>query len=74
MRSAHDGPVDFATSMTLGIRDRSHDQVRDLRVEMIGDQVVIQGRTRTHYAKQLAHHGALDFLRGQTLINRIVVG
>ena len=29
--------------------------------------VVLEGRARTHYAKQLAHHGALDHLQGQTL-------
>lgn len=74
MRLGHDGPTEFASSLITKIQARTHGQVRELRVEVKDEQVVLQGRTRTHYAKQLAQHGAMDYVRGQRVVNQIVVG
>ena len=56
------------------IEARTRGQVRELRVLVADEQIVIEGRARTHYAKQLAQHGAMESLSGQTIVNRIVVG
>ena len=74
MRYAHDGPNDFLTSLLGKIQARTHGQVRELGIEIDEETVFLSGKARTHYAKQLAHHGALDLINGQTLVNRIVVG
>ena len=74
MRRVHDGPSDLVTSLISRIQARTHGQVRELGVEWAEQTVVLSGRARTHYAKQLAQHGAMDFLHGQTIVNRIVVG
>ena len=63
-----------ASSILSRIQARTHGQVRELRVELADERVVIEGRARTYYAKQLAQHGAMDVLSGQTIVNRIVVG
>lgn len=74
MRRAHDGLSELASSLLARIEARTHGQVRELRVVLADESIVIEGRARTHYAKQLAQHGALDHLSGQTLVNRIIVG
>ncbi|GAC1334514.1 MAG: hypothetical protein NVSMB14_01630 [Isosphaeraceae bacterium] len=48
--------------------------IRDLRVECADDVIILQGRSRTYHAKQLAQQAVLDFLEGRTLLaNQIVV-
>jgi hypothetical protein len=56
------------------IEARTHGQVRGLRVLMADEIIVIEGQARTYYAKQLAQHGAMESISGQTIVNRIVVG
>ena len=68
------GLSEGALNILARIQARTHGQVRELRVRMADEQIVIEGRARTHYAKQLAQHGAMDSLSGQTIVNRIVVG
>ena len=36
--------------------------------------VVLHGRTKTYYAKQLAQHAALELLGNHVLVNAIEVG
>jgi len=74
MRRAQEGLSERASSILSKIQARTHGQVRGLRVELADEQVVIEGQARTYYAKQLAQHGAMDFLIGHTIVNRIVVG
>ena len=74
MRRTQDGLSAEAMSLLGKIQARTHGQVRELHVEMADESVVINGRARTHYAKQLAQHGAMDFVHGQLIVNRIVVG
>ncbi|MEX0704826.1 MAG: hypothetical protein WD069_22195 [Planctomycetales bacterium] len=56
------------------VRRRTSGMVRDLRVEVFGDQVVLSGRTATYHVKQLATHGAQDAVRDLQLVNDIEVG
>jgi len=54
------------------VRRRVWGQVSDLKVEDHGRGVVLRGRTRTYYAKQLAQHAVLE--SGRLLAgNEIVV-
>jgi hypothetical protein len=49
-------------------------RIRDLRVVYSGDRIVLQGRSRTYHAKQLAHQAVLDLTDGFPLLaNQIVV-
>ena len=49
-------------------------RVRGLRLVGREEGLVIQGHTRTYYAKQLATHAAFDFDRELALTNDIEVG
>ena len=49
-------------------------RINDLRVDHLGDVVVLYGRCRTYHAKQLAHQAALDLADDSvSLDDRIVV-
>jgi hypothetical protein len=39
---------------------RTGGRIRELRVHLSGDRLVITGRTSTYYSKQLATHAAID--------------
>ena len=47
--------------------------IRDLKVEVSADGVLLQGRCATYYSKQLAQHAAMSIAEGQPLINEIRV-
>lgn len=68
------GVSNLASSLISRIEARTHGQVRDLNVELDPEQVVITGKARTHYAKQLAQHGVMDLIQERAIINRIIVG
>ncbi len=74
MTRAQAGLSAQAMSLLCKIRTRTHGQVRELRVELAEESIVIEGRARTYYAKQLAQHGAMDFVPGHLIVNRIIVG
>jgi hypothetical protein len=49
-------------------------RIRDLHVIYSDDKIILQGRSRTYHAKQLAHQTALDLTDGHPLLaNQIVV-
>ena len=49
-------------------------RIRDLHVVYSDDRIVLQGRSRTYHAKQLAHQAVLDLTDGHPLLaNQIVV-
>jgi hypothetical protein len=49
-------------------------RIRDLHVEYTEDRIVLQGRSRTYHAKQLAQQAVLDLTDGHPLLaNEIVV-
>ena len=48
-------------------------RIRDLHVVYSDDRIVLQGRSRTYHAKQLAHQAVLDLTDGHPLLaNQIV--
>ena len=49
-------------------------RIRDLHVVYSDEQIILQGRSRTYHAKQLAHQAVLDLTDGHPLLaNQIVV-
>lgn len=48
-------------------------EVRRLRVEQDGDQVTLQGRVRTFYAKQMAQETIRCATRGLQIVNSVSV-
>jgi hypothetical protein len=49
-------------------------RIRDLHVVYSDEMIILQGRSRTYHAKQLAHQAVLDLTDGHPLLaNQIVV-
>ncbi len=55
------------------VRNRTGGVIRELRVHVYDNSVVIEGRAPSYYSKQLATHAAFDVLNGETLTNDIEV-
>ena len=55
------------------VRCRTGGRIRDLRVDVSEEYVVISGVATTYYAKQLVTHAALDEIPGRMLTNAIEV-
>uniref|UniRef100_A0A7C2JZT8 BON domain-containing protein n=1 Tax=Schlesneria paludicola TaxID=360056 RepID=A0A7C2JZT8_9PLAN len=55
------------------VRSRTGGRIRDLRVSVRGDRVVISGETSTFYDKQLASHAALQSVDSLLVQNDLVV-
>lgn len=56
------------------IEHRASGRIRDLHVVCSEDQIILQGRSRTYHAKQLAQQAVLDLTDGHPLLtNQIVV-
>jgi hypothetical protein len=51
----------------------TNDKVRELRVEVVEEGIVLSGRCGTYYCKQLAQHAAMPLVQNEALINRIEV-
>ncbi len=47
--------------------------VKNLRVELHEDEVILRGRCRTYYTKQIAQHVAMEAAVGWNLVNQIEV-
>lgn len=63
----------FLDSIAQGVQDRAYGRVRDLEIEDRGRSIVLTGLARSHYIKQLAHHGALDLVDDRVVENQIQV-
>ena len=55
------------------VRCRTGGRIRDLRIDVAEDNVVISGIATTYYAKQLATHAALEACEQFSLVNDIEV-
>jgi hypothetical protein len=65
---------DLAERLAGYIELKARGRIRDLHVVCSDDMIILQGRSRTYHAKQLAQQAALDFTDGQRLLtNQIVV-
>ncbi len=66
-------PISIREQVERVVRSRTGGMIRELRVDVLDDRVVITGRTATYYTKQLATHAALDLLEDVSLTNEIDV-
>lgn len=65
--------IDTIADLERKIAGRTAGRIRELRVEAVGDSIVLCGRTSTYYAKQLATQVALDEHGDLCLLNSIEV-
>lgn len=63
----------LVTRLERLVHGRTGSRIRDLSIEVLDDQVILNGRANTYYAKQLATHAALGEVWPRTLINSIDV-
>ena len=59
--------------ITLRVLARTGRQIRNLRVEVEGDEVRLTGNCNSFYCKQLAQQAAMDVTRGLHLCNDLQV-
>jgi hypothetical protein len=65
---------DLAERLEGYIELKASGRIRDLHVVCSNDMIILQGRSRTYHAKQLAQQAALDFTDGAALLaNQIEV-
>ena len=55
------------------VHSRTSGMIRGLRVDVLGEEIVLSGRAPTYYTKQLATHAAFDAVRDVPLKNDIEV-
>ncbi len=67
-------PQELAQFIEGHVNRAANGRIRDLHVVCSEDRIVLQGRSRTYHAKQLAHQAVLDLTDGHPLLaNQIVV-
>lgn len=59
--------------LEVELQRRLGNRIRDLRVLRLPAGIVLQGRTSTYHAKQLATHAAMEFADLPVLANEIEV-
>jgi len=65
---------DLAEQIEGHIERKASGRIRDLHVVCSGESIILQGRSRTYHAKQLAQQAVLDLTDGCPLLtNQIVV-
>jgi hypothetical protein len=65
---------DLAERIEGHIERKASGRIRDLHVVCSGESIILQGRSRTYHAKQLAQQAVLDLIDGRpSLTNQIVV-
>jgi hypothetical protein len=65
--------VALQQALTARVQERTGRRIRDLRIELWPEGVVLRGHAATYYVKQLAQHGVRDLLPHVELRNAIVV-
>jgi osmotically-inducible protein OsmY len=73
MMQTVDGTLELATELEMRIRVRLGGQIRDFRVVCREEGLVLQGRSRTYYAKQLAQHVVMEVTSIPIIANEIEV-
>lgn len=73
LRAVADDPSALILRLERLVQSRTGSRIRDLRVEVRGEEVVLTGRTSTYYAKQLATHATLGEISPRSLTNAIDV-
>lgn len=65
---------DLVARIERVVHSRTAGRIRELRVDVDDDSVVLSGVVPTYYTKQLATHAAMDELSHHRLVNSIDVG
>ena len=65
--------ADGTTELETRVRIRLGGQVSEFRLENVGTGLVLRGRARTYYAKQLAQHAVMEATGLRILANEIEV-
>ena len=73
LQTCFESPNSLQEHVERLVRSRTGGMIRELRVEVFNDTIVLTGRTATYYTKQLATHVALGLLKDATLTNDIEV-
>ncbi|MGE0607923.1 MAG: BON domain-containing protein [Pirellulales bacterium] len=55
------------------VRRQTNDKVRELRVVVLSERIILSGRCGTFYSKQLAQHAAMTLADESPLVNQIDV-
>lgn len=55
-------PAELTTEVERLVQERSSGRIRNLRVDVEGDILVLSGVTSNYYTKQVATHAALEVL------------
>jgi hypothetical protein len=71
--SAIDDPILKEEYLETLVQRRLGSRVRDLRIVIRGDGIILQGRAGTYHAKQLAQHAVMETGAGPILANDIEV-
>ncbi len=67
-------PQELAQFIEGHVNRAANGRIRDLHVVYSEDRIILQGRSRTYHAKQLAQQAVLDLTDGHPLLaNQIVV-
>jgi hypothetical protein len=64
---------ELAASIERAVQQETGHGVRNLRVVIGNDSVVLNGRCDSYYCKQIAQHVAMSLSRGERLVNGIEV-
>ena len=66
--------LELAQFIEVHVNRVANGRIRDLHVVYSDDKIILQGRSRTYHAKQMAHQAVLDLTDGHPLLaNQIVV-
>lgn len=73
--SGYSEPAERAADceLTRRIDTLTFRQVRDLNISQDTDRVILHGRAKSYYVKQLATHAVLDLMPGIAIENSICV-
>ena len=55
------------------LQTRLGSRIRDLRIQLLPNGLILQGRATTYHAKQLAQHAAMELSESPILANDIEV-
>lgn len=64
----------LAQQVEARVRQHTHGRIRNLVVKAVQGQVIVSGQVSSRHAKQLALHGALELLSGDSFSDEITIG
>ncbi len=71
--NSRETPTSLTERVETKVRQLTHGRIRNLMVEEIRGQVIVSGQAPSRHTKQLAMHGALELLTGETFAEKITV-